>query len=98
MRVVNVRTEVCTHYIGRGRPVGNAVNANLGNPYVIGLGDDREQAIAEFEAWARSQPAVMERIRALPKDAVLGCWCKPLACHGDVIIKLWKEMHDESDT
>lgn len=25
---------------------------------------------------------------------VLGCWCKPGPCHGDVLIKLWKEKHD----
>lgn len=31
-------------------------------------------------------------IQGLPPDAVLGCWCKPKACHGDVIIKLWKEL------
>ena len=21
----------------------------------------------------------------------LGCWCKPEACHGDILIKLYKE-------
>jgi hypothetical protein len=34
----------------------------------------------------------MERIRALPANAVLGCWCKPGSCHGDVIVKIWKEL------
>jgi hypothetical protein len=23
----------------------------------------------------------------------LGCFCYPKPCHGDVIIKLWEEMH-----
>lgn len=22
------------------------------------------------------------------KDKVLGCWCKPLSCHGDVLVEL----------
>ena len=25
---------------------------------------------------------------------VLGCWCKPSACHGDILIKLFKEHFD----
>lgn len=31
-----------------------------------------------------------ERINSLPDDAVLGCFCKPAACHCDVIIEAFK--------
>jgi hypothetical protein len=107
MHVVHVKSHAFAHYIGRGwmpRVPASKVqpaHANLGNPFVIGQrlpfrhgpGLDRAQVISEYETWARSKPEVMERIKALPENAVLGCWCKPQACHGDVIVKLWKEMH-----
>lgn len=99
MRVVHVKSHPFTHYIGRGympnAPTGKAqpIHANLGNPFVLGGAMTRDLAISEFERWTRTQPAVLARIKALPEDAVLGCWCSPRPCHGDVIVKLWKEMH-----
>lgn len=46
----------------------------------------RDEAIARYEEWLPSQPHL---IAALPelRDKVLGCWCRPLACHGDVLIR-----------
>jgi hypothetical protein len=26
------------------------------------------------------------------KGKILGCWCHPLPCHGDVLVKLIKEL------
>ena len=69
-----------------GRP------GSFGNPFSIDKHGTRDEVIATYEAWARKQPALLEKIKALPEDAVLGCWCAPLPCHGDVIVKLWKEM------
>ena len=33
------------------------------------------------------QHDLLEVIRELPSDAVLGCWCKPARCHCESIIK-----------
>lgn len=106
MRVVHVKSHAFTHYIGRGwmprAPTGKAqpVNAGLGNPFVMRNEADRQQVISQFEAWLRldapNARAVVERIRQLPEDAVLGCWCAPRPCHGDVIVKIWKELRDGS--
>lgn len=100
MKVVNVRSHTCTHYIGRGSAPGIAINAQLGNPFSHFTGTlaqfkvaTREEAIARYEEWARKTPGVREKIKQLPRNAVLGCWCKPLACHGDVIVKLWEEQN-----
>ena len=30
------------------------------------------------------------------KDKNLGCWCAPSPCHGDVLIKLFKEVCGEN--
>ena len=47
----------------------------------------REEAIAAYARWLPTQP---ELVAALPelKDRILGCWCRPLACHGDVLVRL----------
>lgn len=96
MRVVHVKQEPCTHYIGRlssFRFAGSGEYTGLGNPFVVGPHITREEAIARFKDWARSRPMVMQAIRNLPLDAKLGCWCSPQPCHGDAIIELWREMH-----
>lgn len=86
MRVVHCKRESYTVYIGRP--------SILGNPYVIGTDGTRQKVIDLYEAHARQY--LMHEIAQLEDDDVLGCWCKPLDCHGDVIIKLWKEIHAQS--
>jgi hypothetical protein len=96
MRVVNLRTEPCTHYCGRVGSYDEAkhgVNCNLGNPFPISKNNNRESVILLFEEWARSNISLIARIRDLPEDAVLGCWCKPASCHCDAIIRIWKELN-----
>lgn len=69
-----------------GRP------SKWGNPFIIGTHGTREQVIAKYEEWIRMQP---ELLAALPelKDKKLACFCRPLhSCHGDVLIKLLKEL------
>lgn len=51
---------------------------------------DREAAVAFFERVFKQHIAVdiefREAVHALEGDR-LGCWCKPKACHGDVIAR-----------
>ncbi len=96
MRVVNKYKEKYTIYIGRG--------SLFGNPFKIGVDGNREEVIRKYEEWARhhiqsgvgfhTPNRLLETIYFLPKNAILGCYCKPKACHGDVIIKIWKELHE----
>ena len=83
--VVHCKRAPYTVYIGRPGP--------FGNPFPIGPRLDRSYVLWRFETYARNSPSLMQAIRELPESAVLGCWCHPLPCHGDVIVKLWKEMH-----
>ena len=50
-----------------------------------------EEALGLYEKHVRSKPELMA---ALPElgEKVLGCWCKPEGCHGDVLVKLYKEI------
>jgi hypothetical protein len=96
MKIVNVRHDPCTHYCGRGNPI-SGIFTGLGNPFPMVSEAHRERAIKLFEQRARSDPDMRRRIMALPENAVLGCWCKPKACHADVIVALWKEWHGKKE-
>ncbi len=89
MRVVHVKKENCTVRIHRPYP--------LGNPFVVGQDGDRATVIEKFRVWAKVSPDILQLIYDLPEDSVLGCFCEPLPCHGDVIIDFWKNMHTFPD-
>jgi len=84
-------------YIGR-RPVDPAYRTAAtasadyawGTPYPCGpLPDDAERAaaIARYEGYLAGRPDLLARLPEL-RGKVLGCHCKPFACHGDVLARL----------
>lgn len=77
--VVHCQHDKYDVYIGRP--------TKWGNPFVIGRNGTREQVIEKYRTWLQHQPNL---IAALPelKGKVLGCWCHPAACHGDVLAEL----------
>lgn len=84
MRVENKRT-----YRGPGVYVGRP--SKWGNPYSMAY-RTRQRVIALFETHARKQieddPTWLDELRGAE---VLVCWCSPLACHGDVLVRLIAE-------
>lgn len=98
MRVVNRRFERGTFYIGRGSPLGNPfTHLPLHLTKALVKTDTREESITRYEEYARaklkSDADFRQVVYELPEDAVLECYCKPESCHGDVIMKLWEELH-----
>lgn len=83
-RVVHLGDESYDVYIGRGR---KDKSGYFGNPFPLHR-HTRENAIELYRTWFRKRlridPEFARRIREL-KGKTLGCYCKPLACHGDVI-------------
>ncbi len=77
--VANLRTQPYDVYIGRG--------SKWGNPFIIGQHGDREQVIKKYEKWILSNPELLADLHEL-KGKVLGCFCFPLACHGDILARL----------
>jgi len=69
------------HDIYIGRP------SKFGNPFEIGKDGTREEVIAKYEKWVLTQPDILKDLPIL-KDKILGCWCSPNACHGDILAKL----------
>ncbi len=80
--VVNRRREAFDVYIGRGSP--------LGNPYRIGPDGERDEVIRkyayDFPLRFRTEPDFREAVLSC-EGKRLGCYCKPEACHGDVIAR-----------
>ena len=66
-------------YIGRG--------SKWGNPFRIGSDGDRAGVIARHEAWLRDQHALLRALDEL-RGRDLVCFCAPLACHGDLLVRL----------
>lgn len=54
---------------------------------MIGVDGTREEVIAKYEKYLRAQPALMASLPYL-RGKVLGCWCAPEPCHGDVLARL----------
>lgn len=89
------REEPFDVYIGRGSP--------WGNPFPVGVGEgkySREEAIekfkAHFEQEVLSDPSKVKALKGM-RGLTLGCHCKPLACHGDVIAKYLNDLPFEDD-
>jgi hypothetical protein len=78
-RAVHCKRE--PHHVYIGRP------SKWGNPFVVGKHGDRGECIARYEDWLRNNAALISALDELP-GLVLGCWCAPLHCHGDVLVTL----------
>lgn len=73
-------------YVGRGTP--------FGNPFLLSYGK-RKEVIQRFEEWIRAQPVLLDVVRQQLRGKDLVCWCYPLACHADVLLKIANEEEDE---
>jgi len=84
-RVVHCKKEEFDVYVGRGSKWGNPYSHKEGTlaEKVVG---SRSEAIQKYEEYLLSNEDLM---RDLPKlrGKILGCWCKPKSCHGDILIK-----------
>ena len=63
------------------------------NPFKVGKEYTREESIRRYEMYIREKLEsenswhLLENLRG----KCLGCWCKPEACHGDILLKLLEE-------
>lgn len=85
-RVVHCRREPFDVYIGRAVPRFGWAASPFANPFVIGRDGTRAEVIDRYESWLRGQPDLLALLPTL-RDKVLGCWCAPRPCHGDVLAR-----------
>ena len=64
-----------------GRP------SKWGNPFEIGVDGNRAEVIEKYREWILTQPKMLSELSEL-KGKILGCWCSPSPCHGDVLVEL----------
>lgn len=79
-RVVNIKS-------GAGYEVHIGRPSVWGNPYKIGQDGDRAEVLGKFRRYLERNPQLVERARRELKGRVLGCYCKPAPCHGDIWIE-----------
>jgi len=76
IKIVHCDKEEYDVYIGRG--------SIWGNKFEIGKDGTRKEVIDKYRTYVLNNKELMNLLPFL-KDKVLGCWCKPKACHGDVL-------------
>lgn len=79
MKVVHCKREPYDIYIGRG--------SKWGNPFIIGKDGTREEVIQKYKEWILTKKSLLICLPEL-QGKILGCWCSPKPCHGDVLIEL----------
>ena len=79
-KVVHCKKEPYDIYIGRP--------SKWGNPFEIGKDGTREQVIEKYKNHALPPDKDIRKL----KGKILGCWCAPLPCHGDVLLRIANEL------
>jgi hypothetical protein len=102
--VIKIRSGTTTPYIYIGRDWAGHPQSVLHNPFHVGKDGNREEVLLKFieyfyapEQWKLRRMAFV----MIQQNDVLGCWCKPKECHGDIIAGYlnWKyrELQDLQD-
>lgn len=80
-------------YIGRpskwGNPFTHKQDGKTLAKYIV---SSRDEAVEAYREWITNGEGkhLMSDLHEL-KGKVLGCWCKPLSCHGDILAELVAE-------
>lgn len=84
-KVVHCKKEPFDVYVGRGSKWGNPYSHREGTKaeFVV---SSRKEAIEKYEQYLLNNQELMDSIGEL-KGKVLGCWCSPKSCHGEILAK-----------
>lgn len=92
-KVVNLKDEPYDIYIGRA---GKGENGYFGNPFYLGGYKNRDAILNKYKNYFLNRiytdKIFREKILNL-KGKILGCFCKPEKCHGDIIVE-WLEGNE----
>ncbi len=94
-KVVHCKKSEYDVYIGRPSMWGNPYSSKDGTLAKYRVGS-KSEAIQNYEVWIESQPKLLEELKTL-KGKLLGCWCSPKTCHGDVLVKLIQKYYPNED-
>jgi len=64
-----------------GRP------SKWGNPFRIGRDGSRADVLEKYRDYIKKSPQLLVALDHL-RGKILGCWCAPAPCHGDILVEL----------
>jgi len=80
-------------YIGRPGKWGNPFTHKDGTRAQFKV-STRQEAVEKYREYILENKELMNSLEEL-KGKVLGCWCKPQACHGDVLVELLENIAED---
>lgn len=83
-------------YIGRGGDWGNPYRIQ-DEPATLNALEKRQSVINKFMAYLKYNDDLIARLPEL-QDKILVCYCKPHACHGDILAQWENCLHTFSGT
>ena len=88
--VVHCKREPYDVYIGG--PMRGYRDEGWGNPFKIGRDGNRGEVIEKYRALILDSRELQARARRELRGKILGCWCAPLSCHGDVLLEIANDV------
>lgn len=87
-KIVHCKKEPFDVYIGRPSKWGNPYS-HLEKSSSKYKTNTREEAINKYKEWITNGDGkhLLNDLHELD-GKILGCWCKPKSCHGDILIEL----------
>ena len=91
--VVNVKFDKRPGIVYIGRRMPGRSGSPLGNPYKPGQCDGDPIELYRRWLWEQIQSDTLQRreierlagLHRAGQEVLLGCWCAPASCHGDVV-------------
>ena len=85
-------------YIGRDMThhIAGALGSKWGNPHRADKTNKNSliKSLKRYEDHIRTNPDLFNAVTEL-EGKELGCWCKPSPCHGDILVKIYKERQSK---
>lgn len=90
-KVVNLNKEDYDIYIGRGSKWGCPFTVIKDRPTLAKeIVGSKEEALSKYKEYVLASPELMGSLNELD-GKVLGCFCKPEKCHGDILLQLLEQ-------
>lgn len=83
----------CDVYIGRRWSFGgwDLPQSPWANPYRIGRDGSREEVLRKYKKLILTRVDLLQKLPELG-GKILGCFCSPEPCHGDVLVQLYRAV------
>lgn len=92
VRHVNMKDEDIVYV---GRDWAGHKNTGWGNPFYL-ANNARGSTLEKYRKYLTENKALMARLPEL-KGKRLACWCKPQACHADILAELVNALEQEQE-